>query len=251
VRRQGIEPVPNSPPGNLFTKRGQTPPQPSLLAAALGQHGQIFGKAAERSVSAASASKGVRLMQSSITLGFLNNGRPVQPNRQINITDNEPGFGEAFRVFGPEAAVALAVATYNALQGNWKTAGSALLPLLKKAYDGKDEIAAATSHLTFPEGGSLVIAGDRTTVDELRVVFRAWSEDDLTTSFGKVSQADNTPPSGIIDEGESHSSQTATVTTCMCTASMCPWTRSPLGTTCLPSAQVTTALSSMWELAAS
>ena len=61
---------------------------------------------------------------------------------------------------------------------------------------------ALTAHVTYPEGGSLVLAGDRTTVDELRVVFRAWSEDDLTTSFGQVAQADSTPPSGIIDEGE-------------------------------------------------
>jgi hypothetical protein len=103
-----------------------------LLTAALGQHGQqavsgvpvaqvltlmsqIFGKAAERSVSAASASKGVRLMKSNITLGFLNSGRPVTPNRQINITDNEPGFEEGFRVFGIDALVSLAVATYNAV----------------------------------------------------------------------------------------------------------------------------------------
>jgi hypothetical protein len=105
-------------------------------------------------------------------------------------------------VFGLDALVSLVVATYQAYEGNWKTAGAALLPILKTTYQGKDEIAAATAHETFPQGGSLILAGDRTTVDELRVVFRAWSEDSLTASFGRVTQADNTPPSGIVDEGE-------------------------------------------------
>lgn len=141
-------------------------------------------------------------MRSSITLGFLNNGRPVTPNRQVNITDNHPGFGEAFRVFGVDAMVALVVATYNAYEGNWKTTGAALLPIIRSAYQGKNELVAATAHETFPEGGSLILAGDRTTVDELRVVFRAESEDDLTTSFGRVTQVDDTPASGIVDEGE-------------------------------------------------
>lgn len=141
-------------------------------------------------------------MKSSITLGFLNNGTPVTPNRQINQTDNHPGFGEAFRVFGLEGVLSLVAATVLAYEGEWKLAGAALVPTLKTAYQGKEEIVAATGHETFPQGGSLVLGGQRKVVDELRIVFRAWSEDDLTKSFGKVSHEDNSPAPQIVDEGE-------------------------------------------------
>lgn len=141
-------------------------------------------------------------MRSSITFGFLNNGIPVTPNRQVNVTDTHPGFEEGFRILGVDALIDLVVATYQAYEGNFKLAGAALLPIIKTAYQGKNELVGATTHQTFPEGGSLILAGKRTTVDELRVVFRAESEDTLTKSFGQVAQADNTPVSGIIDEGE-------------------------------------------------
>jgi hypothetical protein len=39
-------------------------------------------------------------MRSSISLGFLNNSRPAAPNRQVNVADNHPGFGEALRALG-------------------------------------------------------------------------------------------------------------------------------------------------------
>lgn len=141
-------------------------------------------------------------MRSSITFGFLNHSVPVTPNRQVNVTDDHPGFGEAFRVFGISGVVSLATATYMAFEGQWKTAGAALLPVLKTAYQGKDEIVAATAHESFPQGGRLVLGGRRTEVDELRVVFRAWSEDDLTASLGKVAQVDSNPNPQILDEGE-------------------------------------------------
>jgi hypothetical protein len=141
-------------------------------------------------------------MRSSITLGFLNNGIPVTPNRQVNITDTHPGFEEGFRVLGVEGIISLVVATYEAFEGNFKLAGTTLLPIIKTAYQGKNELVAATTHQTFPEGGSLILAGKRTTVDELRVVFRAESEDTLTKSFGVMEQADSTSASGIFDEGE-------------------------------------------------
>jgi hypothetical protein len=98
--------------------------------------------------------------------------------------------------------VSLITATYLALEGQWKAAGAALLPVVKTAYQGKEEIAAATAHETFPQGGRLVLGGRRKEVDELRVVFRAWSEDDLTTSFGRVSHEDASPAPKIVDEGE-------------------------------------------------
>src|SRR5690348_13786546 len=91
-------------------------------------------------------------------------------------------------VLGLQALIALVTATYLAYEGKWKSAGAALLPTIESAYKGKEVLAAASAHETFPEGGAPVLHGKRKVVDELRVVFRAESEDDLTKSFGMVAQ---------------------------------------------------------------
>jgi hypothetical protein len=105
---------------------------------------------------------------------------------------------------------ALATATYQALQGNWTKAGAASLPLLKKLYEGKDEIASATDHVTYLQHGSFVVNGQRVHPDEIRVVFRATSEDDLTGSLGRVEQSEDLPDQQVRDNGEKKEKHTYT-----------------------------------------
>ena len=138
-------------------------------------------------------------MRTSVTLGYLLNGVPIRPNREICILNAEPGLFDA--VSWTDLA-ALATATYQALLGNWTAAGAASLPLLKKLYDGKNEIASATDHVTYLQHGSFVVNGQRVHPDEIRVVFRATSEDDLTGSLGLVEQSEDVPDQQVRDNGE-------------------------------------------------
>lgn len=98
--------------------------------------------------------------------------------------------------------IAVVTATYLAVEGDFTAAGAAILPTLKKTYAGKDVIATKSSHETFAEGGKLIVNGKTTVADELRVVFRAESDDDLTESFGTVAQSATVPGQQVRDIGE-------------------------------------------------
>lgn len=132
-------------------------------------------------------------MISSVTLGFLSNGASLIPNRRINLTSAHPGVADAAQQLGLSALLSLVTAAYQAYEGNWKIAGAALLPLLKQVYEGADEISEISSHENFPAGGSLVVNGRVRVIDELRVVFRAESEDELKkkSCLGKITFADD------------------------------------------------------------
>jgi hypothetical protein len=142
-------------------------------------------------------------MISSITFGFLSHGSPVAPNRRINITTDHPGVEDASEALGLTAFLSLVTAVYEAYEGQWKLAGAALLPILKTAYQGSSTVHAISGHETFPHGGQLILGGTVKVIDELRVVFRAESEDDLKdkSSIGVLTHADGTAdPNAIHSE---------------------------------------------------
>ena len=121
-------------------------------------------------------------MQSNITLGFGANGRAVLPNRVINSTTDNPDFTD---LFGVADVIAVGTAIYQGYQGNWKTALAALAPTFTRVFSGKDVVASKTGRIMVPHDGHM---GGDAPVQELRVVFRAWSEDTLTESIGRVDQ---------------------------------------------------------------
>jgi hypothetical protein len=66
------------------------------------------------------------------------------------------------------------------------------VPLLSQVHKGAEETSEISSHENFPAGGALVVGGRVRVIDELRVVFRAESEDELKKScVGKLSFADD------------------------------------------------------------
>lgn len=69
---------------------------------------------------------------------------------------------------------------------------------------GKDVVASKTGRIVVPNDGML---GSAVPVTELRVVFRAWSDDDLTESLGQVFQDDNLPAEQVEHMGDQRFSQ--------------------------------------------
>ena len=138
-------------------------------------------------------------MRTSITLGFLSKGRAIRPNRQLNVTNDHPDLSDLVDV---KDLIAAATAIYAAVKGDWKVAAAGALPILKKAYSGKEVLVQKTAHETFQQGGRIILPGGANIIDERRVVFRAESEDDLTTSFGRADQAVSKHPAKIKDNGE-------------------------------------------------
>lgn len=138
-------------------------------------------------------------MRTSVTLAYIINNAPIRPNREICIIDSHPGLFDAVSLTD---LLSVATSTYQLLEGNFTNAGAAILPLLREVYNGKNTIASTTDHLTFQQGESFLENGRRLRPDEIRVVFRATSEDDLTKSFGQVDQSADIQGRQIRDRGE-------------------------------------------------
>jgi hypothetical protein len=139
-------------------------------------------------------------MRSSITFGFGANGVPVAPNRQINITHDDPDVTDVGFTVLLNDLIATGTAVYLAYEGDFKAAAAAITPVLRSAYAGKNVLVQKEAHETFPAGGQF--RNIQRAVDEVRVVFRAESDDDLTTSFGRADQSAAVPQTQIIDSGE-------------------------------------------------
>jgi hypothetical protein len=138
-------------------------------------------------------------MRTSVTIAYLIDNAPIRPNSEICIIDSHPGFFDAVSLTDLHS---VAASTYQLLQGNFTAAGAAILPLLRETFSGKNSIASATDHLTFQENGSFLVNGNRLHPDEIRVVYRATSEDDLTASFGQVNQSEDVRDPQIRNIGE-------------------------------------------------
>jgi hypothetical protein len=92
-------------------------------------------------------------MRSSITFGFGANGVPVAPNRQINITHDDPDVTDVGFTVLLADLIGTATAVYQAYEGNFKAAAAAIVPVLKSAYEDKDVLVQKEAHETFPAGG--------------------------------------------------------------------------------------------------
>jgi hypothetical protein len=138
------------------------------------------------------------MMRTSVTLAYLLNGVPVRPSQEICVLDTHPGFLQAVSLTD---LMSIVTSTYQLLNGNYAKAGAAILPMLKTVFKGKNTIGTAIHHLTYQQHGSFVVNGHRVHPDEIRVVYRATSEDDLTQSFGRVDQSADTRARQIRDDG--------------------------------------------------
>lgn len=138
-------------------------------------------------------------MRTSVTIGYLLNGVLIRPSEEICVLNAHPDISDALSLTD---LVSLVTSTYELAEGNFEQAGAALLPVLRDVYSGKNVIGSKTDHLTFLQKGSLVVNGKRVHPDEILVVFRATSEDDLTKSFGHVDQSADIRGNQITDNGE-------------------------------------------------
>jgi hypothetical protein len=116
-------------------------------------------------------------MQSQIVFGFLRNGVSVSGNRVICPLDVHPGITDAV---GLDTLVSIMESTYFAATGQFNTAEKEIGPVAKEALSGKQVIGKSTAHETFPQGGALILDGTVKVVDELRVVYHAWSASSTT-----------------------------------------------------------------------
>jgi hypothetical protein len=138
-------------------------------------------------------------MRTSVTLGYLLHGVPIRPNREICILDIHPGFLDGISLTD---LISLATSTYETVEGNFEKAAAAILPVLKDLYAGKNVIGSTTDHLTYLQHGRFIVNGQPVHPDEIRVVFRATSEDTLTKSIGQVAQSADIHGTQIRDDGE-------------------------------------------------
>src|SRR5512133_3289557 len=81
---------------------------------------------------------------------------------------------------------------------------AAIAPTFTRLFMGKDVVASKTGRIVVPNDGML---GSAVPVTELRVVFRAWSDDDLTESLGQVFQDDDLPAEQVEHMGDQRFSQ--------------------------------------------
>jgi hypothetical protein len=143
-------------------------------------------------------------MRSSITLAFLHKGRPIRPNRQINITNDHPDITDIFSV---EDALAAIKGIYELATGDFLGAWHNVEPLAEKAFAGKEIIVQKASHETFQQGGRIVLPRASNLIDELRVVFHAYSEDAMHKDdcFGVVAYDARAKARQVDDNGEQRS----------------------------------------------
>src|SRR5215475_1794393 len=132
-------------------------------------------------------------MESQIEINFFRGGTPVQQEVMvINYTSQHPditdvGIGEIFQW------VSDVISLGKDIYAGFTTGGKAWLDvvkdvgnLVKDVFAGKNQGTNVGDRIILLGPGALPAWPGIEAVDEARVTFRAWSEDDLTTSFGRV-----------------------------------------------------------------
>jgi hypothetical protein len=132
-------------------------------------------------------------MRSYTEVSFWRQGTPVGNPLVFNQIVSDPDITDAWEVIG--AAI---VALYALFTGFGIGSATAAIKALEAAFSGKNVKNVRTSRLLIDAGGKVL--GQNVLADEARVCFRAWSDDDLTASYGRVDQADTN--ARIVDVGE-------------------------------------------------
>lgn len=71
---------------------------------------------------------------------------PVAPNRQINITHDDPGVSDVGFTVLLSDFIRTATAVYLAYEGDFKAAAAAITPVLRSAYQGKNVLVQKEAH---------------------------------------------------------------------------------------------------------
>src|SRR5262249_40159384 len=137
-------------------------------------------------------------MRSHVEISLYRQGAQIGPSQALNQVDSHPNFIDFFSWDDLVRAIKAAIRYFAGDEGGGASdAKKEAEDLLKRLLGENDHNVFRNSELSFLQGG--VVQGIDQVVDEARIWFRAWSEDDLKkTSFGKADD-----PSGQIrDLGE-------------------------------------------------
>jgi hypothetical protein len=135
-------------------------------------------------------------MRSSINLVYLRNSEVIRPNREICVIDARPPS------ISLDDLITTAINIVRAADGDYSGILTQVEGELKEALGEKNAIFSASDHLEFLRAGSYLVNGERVHPDEIRVVFKATSEDNITNSFGRADQPAGIWGEQIIDRGE-------------------------------------------------
>jgi hypothetical protein len=142
-------------------------------------------------------------MRSQVEITFYRQGAPIGRSQVVNQVNEHPDITDFFSwddlVSAIKAAIRYFAGDRDGAESDAKKEAEALF---KRLLSGNDHNVFRNTELSFLPGGT--VKGIDQVVDEARLWFRAWSEDDLKkTSFGKVDD-----PSGQIrDLGERYFEQ--------------------------------------------
>lgn len=120
-------------------------------------------------------------MQAFTSIDFYRQGTKVGGPWYFNIINVNPGLGDVWNEF-----LAALQDLYNWLAKEDQAAADALVADILNLMRGKDVKVGSASQTSFGAGGRVV--GVEGLADTAEVLFRAWSDDDLTQSFGRVDQ---------------------------------------------------------------
>ncbi len=131
-------------------------------------------------------------MRSQTEVSFYRGGVQVGPPLLLNQVDAHPDITDALSW---DDLWNIVTAVYHGFTGQWTSVANDLRNVYTNALKSKNVLANRNSQIELLQGGGL--AGNNEPVDEAKIWFRGWSEDDLTMSFGRVD-----PISQIHDLGE-------------------------------------------------
>lgn len=121
-------------------------------------------------------------MRTSVTFGYLLDKVPIRPNREICVIDAHP----------PTISLENMLATVgNIIKASGQSIGSPgnadsfqeiytkIIELFEDEFSDYSALFLAYDHVTLQQNGSYLVNGQRIHPNEIRIVFRATSEDDL------------------------------------------------------------------------
>jgi hypothetical protein len=132
-------------------------------------------------------------MRSYTEVTYWRQGIQVGGPQVFNQITSDPDITDAW-----DTIVAIVTALYATYASFGIAAIAGAVKAVGDALGGKNVTNARSAQVSFEQGGK--VAGLAQLADEARILFRAWSDDDLTTSFGRVDQTDMRVR--VIDGGE-------------------------------------------------
>ncbi|BCT69016.1 hypothetical protein [Nitrosospira sp. NRS527] len=124
-------------------------------------------------------------MRSQMFITFHRESNQIGPPLILNGADAHPDVTDAISW---DALINTVAAVYHGFTGQWAGLKDDITKLYENALKEKNQMVNKNNQLELLEGGGIV--GRNEQVDEARILFQAWSEDDLTSSFARVDPSD-------------------------------------------------------------